>query len=392
MRNVVIFTLASIVVLAGVAVGVYTFSAPNRPEGLGPESVLSGFSANDGQQYIRITTEGYYYNGDSQSTIKFFPAYPLIASVVARLAGMEEQLSLVIVANGCFALALIVFWAYLRGRGIGTQSTVSHYVVIAIGTWPVTMFFRMAYSESLFLLVAIVAFYGMQRQWPKLIVAFLIGFGTAVRPVGIAMCPVLIWWIWTERRASGITALQTICCLLISVWGVFQFALYQYEIFGDAFLFSKSQEISAASSLAWHERLLRSIVLEPIWSKYIPSSPAYWARHDPDTNPLFSLDFANPIYFVVTVGLIAYGRYRKWIDDKETLFSAGVLAISYFAQGHRFMMMSQGRFAATCFPVYIVMGHLLARMPPPLASLLVALSACMLFAYSALFATWHRIY
>ena len=94
----------------------------------------------------------------------------------------------------------------------------------------------------------------------------------------------------------------------------------------------------------------------------------------------------------MTVGLIAYGRYRKWIDDKETLFSAGVLAISYFAQGHRFMMMSQGRFAATCFPVYIVMGHLLARMPPPLASLLLALSACMLFAYSALFATWHRIY
>jgi hypothetical protein len=43
------------------------------------------------------------------------------------------------------------------------------------------------------------------------------------------------------------------------------------------------------------------------------------------------------------------------------------------------------------FPVYLVLGRLLARMPPALAGLLCALAGLVLAVYAALFAAGYRV-
>jgi hypothetical protein len=73
------------------------------------------------------------------------------------------------------------------------------------------------------------------------------------------------------------------------------------------------------------------------------------------------------------------------------LLAALLLGIPYFTHGYRHLMLSQGRFAAVAFPVYIVMGRLMARAPAPLVAALCALSGFMLTVYAALFAAGYRV-
>jgi hypothetical protein len=389
---VILSYLTSLVVFAGASFGLSFIRPLAVATDSKAEGMLGALTANDGLWYCRIAREGYSFDPNTKSTLNYFPLFPLLGYCFGRLTGVSVELALVAVANIGFASAAAIFAFYLQVRCRVLRPGLAQWIMIAFCLWPVSLFFRTAYSESVFVFMVVLAFTAMCLKWHPVVIALLIGAATACRPVGVALCPVFILYLWERRPALKVVVGQFLVYSPLTVWGLMAFLFYQHLVFGDVFAFNRSQEVHSLLHLGWTERLLRSVILEPVWSKYLPESPAWWERREPVQICIFSLDFANPIYFVVTVGLIAYGRYRKWIDDKETLFSAGVLAISYFAQGHRFMMMSQGRFAATCFPVYIVMGHLLARMPPPLASLLLALSACMLFAYSALFATWHRIY
>jgi hypothetical protein len=54
-------------------------------------------------------------------------------------------------------------------------------------------------------------------------------------------------------------------------------------------------------------------------------------------------------------------------------------------------MVGQGRYAAVVFPVYIVLGQLMFRLPSVVSRGFYCLSGFMLGAYSLLFAAWYRM-
>jgi hypothetical protein len=120
--------------------------------------------------------------------------------------------------------------------------------------------------------------------------------------------------------------------------------------------------------------------------------PGYWRHFDGAASALFSLQFANPIYFVGAVALVAAGAWKKWLDSCEILLSVALLAIPYVSKGYEMGMVSQGRYAAVVFPVYIVMGQLLARLPATVAMVLLILSGVMMGIYAALFAANYMIF
>src|SRR5207248_571885 len=94
--------------------------------------------------------------------------------------------------------------------------------------------------------------------------------------------------------------------------------------------------------------------------------PGAWAN-SPDPEPLpipfFSLHAANAIYWIAAVALTVVGSFKRWLTPHEALFAAASLALTYFARGYEMCMSSQGRLTAAVFPIYIVCGHLLARLP-----------------------------
>lgn len=385
------YYFTSLIVFAGVSFGINFIPLQASSRDAKAVGYLKALTNRSGGWYASIARDGYSYDPKRASNINFFPAYPLAGRILAQLTGMSVELALVIVANTCFLSAFVVFGLYLEGSKVVDRIKVREWALLALGLWPVTFFCRMAYGEAPFLFLAILSLYGMQQRWPNWTVAIIIGLATSCRPVGVALCPVLMWHICEGDRPLA-SLLKGLPMLFLSVWGLAAFMLYQYVAFGDPLTFNKSHEFWSGMQTPWYERLGWTLIMEPVWSKYWPGCTRAWWMSERVANPLFSLDFANPLFFLVTIALVVYGKHRRWIDTRESILAAFLILIPYFTQGHRFGMEGHGRFTSVVFPIYIVMGHLLSRLPPQIACLVLAGCGFMLGIYSALFASLHRFY
>src|SRR5262249_57236814 len=128
------------------------------------------------------------------------------------------------------------------------------------------------------------------------------------------------------------------------------------------------------------------LTAEPLWSVYQPNSPTYWDTGEVGHNPLISLQFANPLFFLGTVALIGVGVWQRWLTSSEVALAVPLLLIPYLSRSYEMGMHGMGRFAAVVLPAYLVLGKCLCRLPKPLAAAVLALCGFLLGTYSALFA------
>lgn len=168
--------------------------------------------------------------------------------------------------------------------------------------------------------------------------------------------------------------------------------LYLHAEFGDALASIKNTALwRMRPPVPWSEHLLALATLEPIWSVYTPSSPAYWGTTETHGAFPFSLQFANPLYFLLAVAALAVGIRRRWLNRYEALFMSLLLAIPYCTTSYSCCMAGMGRFVGAMLPLHLVLGNVLARLPAPLAALLLTLSGALMAAYAALFAAGYPI-
>jgi hypothetical protein len=66
--------------------------------------------------YATILKEGYNYNGNvlDQQSVVFYPLYPLIAKALTVFPGIDNWLSLLIVANVAAVLSVLLLFRYVR--------------------------------------------------------------------------------------------------------------------------------------------------------------------------------------------------------------------------------------------------------------------------------------
>ncbi|MGA2257440.1 MAG: hypothetical protein ABSG53_22505 [Thermoguttaceae bacterium] len=216
----------------------------------------------------------------------------------------------------------------------------------------------------------------------------VVALATATRVVGIALLPPFLLHLWSGRRsvrqAIGLAAWLT----PLAVSGLGLFMLFLWIRFDDPLAFAKAQR-------SWRKRPEVSVTnkaialasLEPIWATYDATDRAsYWRRPGEPSCPLLNLRFANPIYLVLAFALVTLGEMMGWLSPNETLFGLTVLAIPYLSCAFENCMQSQARFSMVAFPIYLVIGHILLRLPRSAAALILAASAAMLGVYSAMFA------
>jgi hypothetical protein len=183
-------------------------------------------------------------------------------------------------------------------------------------------------------------------------------------------------------RALGLT-----WAIPLSCWGLIAYAAYLGTAFGDPLAFSSAQDNwRYRAEIPFSQKILAVITFEPLWSVYDPSGPAYWGRFDRSLIPPFSLMAANPVYFLATVGLVAVGRWRRWLSVEEFVVALSLLLIPYASRGYYSCMLGQGRYTMVVFPVYLVLGQILARLPRPVSGALLALAGALMAANAALFA------
>jgi hypothetical protein len=354
---------------------------------------VAAFASWDGKWYKLILEEGYRYDPTAGSVVAFFPAYPLLGRVVAESTGWSSDVALLVVAHLSLAVTFVILAAYARLRYGGSDERLISYVLLAFGLFPVTFYFRMAYTEALFLLVSVLALYAMQARWPSFAIAAIVGLATAVRPVGVALLGPLLIHVWEIKPVWVARLLQGIWLVPLTCWGLGAYMLYQQLIFDEPLAFAKTQQYwQMRAPEPFFNKLAALAALEPVWSVYDESSPAYWKISDVGQHPLFSMQFLNPIYFMVIVGLVVLGAAKGWLTTKELALAAGLLLIPYVTRSHEMCMASMGRFAAIVFPCYLVLGQCLYRVGVGLAAALLSVSGFFLAIYSALFASGYRFF
>ncbi len=418
------YYLTSLVVVVAVVFAVdFVPVCARHPESNTRVDVPSAFSAWDGAWYVRIASVGYTYDPECMSTVAFFPLYPMLARTLVHFTGMRAEWALLLVSLGALVGVFSLLSAYVHRRFPGADLGLAEFTLLAIGLFPTTFYLRMAYTESVFLLVILLVLYGMERDWPLPVVASVVGLATAARTVGVALIPVLALYVWQRLRSGeasrsalhgrsdgpslasdaamlGRTISRTLSSWLVRVilllpiccWGLLAYVLFQWVVFDEPLAFIKTQAHWTSHPMGFWENLGKLMTLEPLRAVYDPTSRCYWGRVPPEGNVLFNLKAANPVYFVAAVALVGLGMYKRWLNSRELLLSAGLLLIPYCLQSVRGDMMSQARYASVVFPVYIVLGHLLHRAPPALAGAMLAISGMFLAIYSAMFASWYWFY
>src|SRR5580765_2078353 len=121
----------------------------------------------DAGWYLQIVTDGYrYVPGDPtvQQNIVFFPAYPMLVRITGRLLG-GDMIGYVaagmVVSIASFFGALVYLYAFARERYDDDVATGAIWLLAA---YPFAIFFGAIYTESLFLLGTVGAFYHFSRQ------------------------------------------------------------------------------------------------------------------------------------------------------------------------------------------------------------------------------------
>ena len=145
-------------------VGAASAYLPLRTGYLGPLP-LANF---DGLHYLKIAEEGYFQYGEA-----FFPLYPL---VIRAVAGILPAVPAVYTGIGislmCFFAALMVLYDELKS----SKEDYPDRTVAFLLTYPAAFFFAAVYSESLFLLLTVLA-WSLARRGRYLIA----GLGGCIR-------------------------------------------------------------------------------------------------------------------------------------------------------------------------------------------------------------------
>ncbi len=150
----------------------------------------------DGIHYLLIAGQGYTNN------LGFLPFFPTLIHSVASLFGGGEPFGAAQFFTGLF-LANLFFLAslYLIFKLLRLDYSVakSYQVIVFLLAFPTSFFFGSIYSESIFLLLTLAAFYfARKKQWVLVSIA---GFFLAItRIVGIFILPALIIEFFQQEK------------------------------------------------------------------------------------------------------------------------------------------------------------------------------------------------
>src|SRR3954447_2877961 len=112
--------------------------------------------------YYTIATDGYHWNPDVflHYNVVFFPLLPMLMRVGGAAIGGHPLLAGLGISLASFAGAL---WMLYRLAQLELGEEHAWRVVLLISTFPYAVYFSAVYTESLFLLLSVGAFYAMRR-------------------------------------------------------------------------------------------------------------------------------------------------------------------------------------------------------------------------------------
>jgi hypothetical protein len=343
---IAVATRTAVLLAAILAVHIVGFPHGAHPPRVSDDEILNLFMRWDAGWYINIALRGYRWNPaiTGEQNIAFFPALPLLIRALGRVFGGSRVSFLmagVAISHMAFLMALVYLYRLgAREDVIGDPRRVTT-AVLLLATYPFAVFYSAPYTEGLWLLAVVGAFWHATRgEWGRCLWWGLLSGLT--RPNGwLLSVPIAILVIQQLRRdfPAGLGSRRTLVAVAAAtapVLGLLVYSFYVYQLTGNPIQWAIVHE-------AWGRRFggLGTLADPIVFIGRYGLSAALR-----DISPIMMNGTAAIVALLAVVPVTrhlgpAYGAFTL-LNVMASLVSGGYL--------------SAGRLTATMFPVFLWLG------------------------------------
>ena len=330
------------------------------------------FARYDSGWYFGIARYGYEFVEGGRSNLAFFPVYPLLMRYVGlALGGGRQNLYLAGVIISWVAYVLAMVMLYRLGRTYLSRRAAEHAVIFA-SVFPFAFFYGVVYSEALFLLFTVTAFYGFRtkRWWLGALAGAL---ACATRVNGVMALPALGLLAWQSAGNDREARKRALAAVALVPVGLALYAVYVDTLSGSYLEWSHSIQrwnySIAGSPLKGFSFLITQLATQPY--QYLTTHPM--APYDV-LHGVTGLVFILSLPFVgrrIGAVYVVHMALNLWLPLSSGVFE-GV-----------------GRYCAVLFPFFFVMATV---RPTILRTGLLAASAALYMLCLALWVNLHPIF
>jgi hypothetical protein len=361
-------------VLSAIAAGSYQPLLPLPPDqptsvpGWAAHVAVGGwdvlFTATERQDalwFLRIATKGYMV-GDGSAA--FFPLYPMAVRIVGWVPGLGPLGAALLVANASFLGSLLMLHALTRLE-LGAEA--ARRTVAFAALFPTAFFLMAPYTESLFLLLSISAFWFARRnRWGWAAVVGILAAMT--RSVGLLLIAGLAVEAVRQWRRDGRSILPRLAASAAVALGPLLYLTYWQVRFHDFWA-----PLDAQKSWGRQSRLPWSTLWRA--AEYAWRYRTYW------------------LIDAIVVGLAIWGvvRASRRVPAAYTVYAGCHLVLPLLEPFGQRPLLSMPRFVVVVFPMF--WGFVLAaERRRPSETALVAGFAAGYGLLAVLFMSWHYIF
>ena len=322
-----------------------------------PITQTSAFKTWDGQHYAFLAEQWY---GPGRASNAFYPLYPLAVRLL-RFIFLNNTLITGLILSNIFAIGALIL-LYLLAREIFDERT-AFYAGLFFLAFPSSYYTGLMYTESLFLLLALLLFHSLYRNmfFPALAASALLPLA---RPQGVLLLiPLSVYLLIKVPVTKGLRPDRRYLLPLALLGGFVAYLGIMEAATGDAFAGFAAQNAFASGNA------IGNLV-----------HPWRWFQTNFMTLPsgfpgltMFLVDRAFLVGFLLILLLI----YRHL--DKVLFTYAAVLGLVVVFSG---IFIAYTRFLLVVFPIFIVLGHRLKERHYLVTIPSVALQLLFLIAHS----------
>jgi len=279
---------------------------------------------------------------------------PALLWTIGKL-GLDVLLGGSVLTNLFFLGALVILYKLVIA--LGYDETTAKRTLFYIAFFPVSYFFSLPMTESVFLLLTVASFYAaIKNRW--LCSGILGAVTSATRLNGFLLLPALLvfWWQRAQPRSF-----KAIAALALVPLGMVVFMLLSWKWSG---------ELLAPAKAPWVRRF--GFFLMPLWDylsqPHIIALPWNFVL----LNFLAAILALAAIYFLIRDGQVALAVY---VTSMVLLFlsTTGLISLA--------------RYMSVCFPIFITLGELgrSTRIDQTIRIIFIALFALMTALFAARF-------
>jgi Mannosyltransferase (PIG-V) len=332
------------------------------------------FAAWDSGWYFDIAQRGYYYRPDGESSIAFFPLYPMLIRAVAWPFGSTERAiwgAGIFVSCATFALALLAL--HDLARKLAGDRAIARRTVLYVAVFPFSLFFTRVYAESLFLLTSVLAISrAYDGRWSH---AGVWGAAaTLARPNGILVAIPLVLLAIGQLRLAPATLRARFAWLLLPPFAFAGYCAFVYTLSGDplAWLSAQSHWAYSLGHAPWQQllKMVDRLVEHGLYGYFFVTPMA-------------------PFRLLHGIAAFAFLALTPAVFRRFGAPLGSYVLVSLLVPLSASALEGVGRYASVLFPVFI----LAASWPSPRLHEAILIGGALLLALlNCLFVTLHPIY